>query len=163
MSDSAITKAFRDAVGELLYHSQMIEWLLRAYLDDLGTVPTGFIPPRGFRLKKHPPKFDKATLGRLIGFYEDHSDVNWLVQKLNDFLDIRNDAAHTAYVWAFVHEEEPEVVAQALIRLLEHIEEAKWIVHALTLESRRAYELKHGPPVSPPPEDEPPPPIKPAA
>jgi hypothetical protein len=132
----------RNVISELLYHSQMLEYLLRAYLSDLNEAADEWARQNRFRFRTRSDTLKRETLGRLVNLYALHSDVEWLVRDLKAFVSIRNSVAHTAFVWAFVHRDKDDSVAEAITRVNEHIATARKLVHAMTLESVRAYELK---------------------
>ena len=146
--DHEVPPEFRNAVSELLYHAQMVEGLLKAYLADVSEAADEHFRPKGVRFKSPEKELTKATLGRLVRHYGSHSDVDWLFARLSKFVQFRNTAAHTAFLWGFVHGKSPERVSDALSQVREQIKEARILVHAMTIETLRSYELKTGHPLS---------------
>lgn len=132
---------FRDAVAELLYHSQMIETLLRVYLSDINEAADIALAAEGVRFKH---RFDDLgmPLGRLVDMFDAHSDNGELVRRLRAFTEHRNSAAHVAYVWGFVNREKPAAVAAMLEKVRAHCDEASDLVGLVTRETVTTYQLK---------------------
>ena len=136
---------FRDAVAELLYHSQMIEALLRVYLTDINEAADVLLHLEGVRFKAGEKVFRRRTLGQLVKMFELHSDNAELIGRLGAFAEHRNTAAHTAYVWSFVNSGQPELVAAELAKVREHCVEGRTLVELVTVEVIKAFELKTDP------------------
>ena len=135
---------FREAVAELLYHSQMIEALLRVYLSDVNEAADLVLQREGVRFKSRERDFQKP-LRQLVRLFESHSDNHDLIRRLQSFVEHRNTAAHTAYVWGFVNRERPEQVAGALKKVRTHCAEGRALVEAITVEVVKTHELKTSP------------------
>lgn len=136
-----IPSEFKDALADLVLQAQMIEYMLKAILEDVAAVASlalgGDIPFR------RSTKKDKRTLGTLIEAFAPHSPDEGLTCRLRAFAEHRNTAARSAYVWAFVHvEHDPEKVLSTIPKIKEHTKEAEALLHLLTLESIRLSELK---------------------
>jgi len=133
---------FRDAVSELLYQSQMVEWLLRVYLSDINEAADTLLGGEGVRFKPRIKDFRKRTLGWLVERFAAHSDNDDLTGRLRSFVRHRNSAAHTAYAWAFVNREATESVAATLEKVRAHCIEGRALVEAVTRETMKTYQLK---------------------
>jgi hypothetical protein len=154
MGEEDVPPELRDVVAELLYHAQTIEWLLRVVLSDVNEAADSLVRPNGFRFKTRIDDLRPVPLGNLVKLYAAHSETNWLVQRLRDFVKVRNGMAHTAFIWGFFNRGKPADIKQAVDKTREHISEAKELVHALTIESARSLDLRTGRPVGPPPPDD---------
>jgi len=143
--DHEVPLEFRDAVAELLYHSQMIEALLRVYLADINEAADILLHREGVRFKHRVDAFGKRPLGQLVDQFEAHSDNDDVVRRLRAFAQHRNAAAHTAYAWAFVNRGKPENVAVALEYVRSHCVEGRALVELVTLETIKTYQLKTDP------------------
>ncbi len=64
--------------------------------------------------------------------YAHNSSVTWLASRLDKFVNTRNDTAHTASVWGFVHRESAERIDKPLRAIHEEILKAKALVEAMT-------------------------------
>jgi hypothetical protein len=143
-SEHEVPPDFRDAVSELLYHSQMIEGLLRAYLSDVNEAADALLRDDGIRFKARAKDFQRP-LSHLVRAFARHSDNVELLRRLKALEEHRNTAAHTAFLWAFVNRDKPELIAETLEKVRAHCAEARALVHLLTLETMNSYRLKTDP------------------
>jgi hypothetical protein len=135
---------FRDAVAELLYHSQMLESLLRVYLSDVNEIADLLLQGEGVRFKNRTDAFE-VPLGRLVDLFEAHSDNADLVKRLRSFIPERNTAAHIAYVWGFVNNDRTDKVVAELGKVRKHCGVTRGLVEAMTAETIKTYGLKTDP------------------
>ena len=144
MAEDEVPAGLRDAVAELLFQSQMLEWMMRVYLSEVNRLADEAFGAKGIRFKSGVKHFEKHTLGRLVDLFAAHTDDDGLVQRLRDFTKHRNDAAHNYFVAGWIHRESPDVIAGGLATIRDHVEEAKALVHVMTLASARVFEPKSG-------------------
>ena len=153
MAEEEIPPEFRSAIAELLFQSQSIEWLLRVILSDINEAADDWVRTRAFRFKTRVDDLTNVPLGNLVKLYAFHSETDWLVKRLRQFVKVRNYMAHVAFIWVSINKERLEDITSALRKTNENIVEAKRLVEALTKESMRTYELKTGRPISAAPVD----------
>lgn len=115
---------YREAVAELLYNSQMIEALLRVYLMDVYSAANIALRRYGMRFDVPDKYLQKKALGPLVELFSHHTTNDDLVKRLKAFIEHRNRAAHTAYVWGMVYGADRESIANALAKNRVRIEEA---------------------------------------
>lgn len=143
-AEHEVPPEFRDAVAELLYHSQTIEALLRVYLSDINEAADTLLRSAAIRFKHRFDDFG-MPLGRLVDLFEAHSDNDEVVRRLRAFTEHRNTAAHVAFVWGFVNREKPEEVAAMVEKVRAHCVEAKALVELATRETLTTYQLRTDP------------------
>ena len=125
---SEVPAAYREAVAELLYHSQIIEALLRVYLSDVYEASDTALHRYGLRFEIPDQYLQKKALGQLVELFSHHTTDDALVKRLRSFIEHRNRAAHTAFVCGEVHGKDPETLAKALEKNRGRIEEVSGLV-----------------------------------
>jgi hypothetical protein len=139
-----VPPAYRDAVAELLYHSQMIEAVLRVYLMDVYSAANTALHRYGMRFDVPDKYLNKKALGQLVELFSHHTTNDDLVKRLRAFIEHRNRAAHTAYVWGMVHGANRESIADAIEKTMVRINEASALLSEVIKETAKSKAAVNG-------------------